>query len=68
MASVGDRRDIFEKYNQLVENIARKPKAFQHSEKLEQREQAIADTLAFYAVASAGYAPTTEIRDSASGE
>ncbi len=57
VTSVGDRRDIFGKYNQLVENIARKPKAFQHSEKLEQREQTIADTLALYAVASAGYTP-----------
>ena len=54
---VGDRRDIFEKYNQLVESAKRKPKAFQHSEKKEQHEQLIADSIAVHAVAGAGYSP-----------
>lgn len=55
ITQVGDRRDIFEKYNQLVENVARKPGAFDHRE--EEREQLEADQIGIYAMASAGYDP-----------
>ena len=37
VTEVKDRRDIFEKYNQLVENFARKPGASSHGEKNEDR-------------------------------
>lgn len=55
ITQVGDRRDIFEKYNQLVENVARRPGAFDHRE--DEREQLEADRIGIYAMASAGYDP-----------
>ncbi len=57
VTQVGDRRDIFEKYHQLIESSARNPRAFEHSERLELEEQMEADRLAVYAVTRAGYAP-----------
>ncbi|HEX8069157.1 MAG TPA: M48 family metalloprotease [Pyrinomonadaceae bacterium] len=57
VTSVGDRRDIFEKYHQLVENAARKPKAFEHGARAEEKEQLVADALGLYALAGAGYDP-----------
>ena len=57
VTSVGDRRDIFEKYHQLVENSARKPKAFEHGARIEEKEQLVADQLGLYALAGAGYDP-----------
>ncbi|MCU1264312.1 MAG: peptidase Ste24p [Acidobacteria bacterium] len=55
VTQVGDRTDIFNKYNQLVENTARKPKAFGRSE--EDKEQLAADQVAIYTMAAAGYDP-----------
>jgi WD40 repeat protein len=52
---VADRRDIFEKYNQLLENAARKPGAFRHND--EEREQYEADRIGIYAMTAAGYDP-----------
>ncbi len=54
---VTDRRDIFEKYNQLVENEARKPGAFSRGDKHGEREQYEADQVGIFAMASAGYDP-----------
>ena len=54
---VSDRRDIFEKYNQLVENSARKPKAFNRGEGHEEKEQLVADQIGLYAMVRAGYDP-----------
>lgn len=50
---VGDRRDIFDKYNQLIENLRRKPEAF----KIQDREkgQLSADQAGLFALVSAGY-------------
>jgi len=56
VTEVKDRRDIFEKYNQLMENSARKPKAFARSEGKED-DQIVADQVGLFAVASAGYDP-----------
>ena len=53
VTQVGDRSDIFNKYNQLVENSARKPKAFGRGE--EDKEQLAADQVAIYTMAAAGY-------------
>jgi WD40 repeat protein len=55
VTQVGDRRDIFEKYNQLVENIRRKPGAFNHNEG--EKEQLEADQVGLYAMAASGYDP-----------
>jgi hypothetical protein len=57
VTSVSDRQDIFAKYNELVENARRKPKAFNRGENHEQREQVIADQIGLYALAAAGYDP-----------
>ncbi len=57
VTGVTDRRDIFEKYNQLVDNAQRKPKAFQRGESHEQKEQLIADQIGLYGLAAAGYDP-----------
>ncbi|MEW6128832.1 MAG: M48 family metalloprotease [Acidobacteriota bacterium] len=52
---VTDRKDIFEKYNQLVENYGRKPEVFGRGGKDE--EQIVADQIGLFALASAGYNP-----------
>lgn len=57
VTSVSDRQDIFAKYNELVENTRRKPKAFNRGESHEQKEQVIADQIGLYALAAAGYDP-----------
>jgi hypothetical protein len=60
---VGDRRDIFEKYNQLVDNAARKPNAFgsrQHHD--ERKEELTADQIGLFALAAAGYDPQAQAK------
>jgi hypothetical protein len=53
---VGDRQDIFNKWNQLVDNAA---KLHSHSSgKREQEEQLVADRIGLYAMTRAGYDPT----------
>lgn len=53
---VGDRQDIFNKWNLLMDNAAR---IHGHSsDKREQGEQLIADRIGLYAMARAGYDPT----------
>ncbi len=54
VTSVGDRADIFEKYNQLIDNVRRKQLSM--PDRVE-REQLNADELAMYAMARAGYDP-----------
>jgi hypothetical protein len=56
VTSVTDRRDIFEKYNQLIDNVRRKPGAFRARER--EKGQMAADQAGFYAVVKAGYDPT----------
>jgi WD40 repeat protein len=53
VTSVTDRRDVFDKYNQLIENLNRKPGAF----KVQDREkgQLFADQAGLYALVAAGY-------------
>jgi predicted Zn-dependent protease len=57
ITEVKDRRDIFEKYNLLMENFARKPKAFKTDLGHEEKDQVVADQIGLFAVASAGYDP-----------
>jgi hypothetical protein len=55
VSSLGDRADVYEKYHQFLENIARNPKAFRESRKERHREQVAADLIALYAEIQAGY-------------
>ncbi len=55
--SVGDRRDIFEKYNQILDNAARKPGAWKRGDREEEGQQYEADRIGIYAMAAAGYDP-----------
>jgi WD40 repeat protein len=57
LASVKDRQDIFEKYNQIVENAARKPKAFEREDQHADRNQMEADLVGMFAMAASGYDP-----------
>jgi len=54
VTQVGDRNDIFTKWHQLQENIRVKPPK---SSPRQEREQLIADQVALYALAGAGYSP-----------
>ncbi|HEX8369723.1 MAG TPA: M48 family metalloprotease [Pyrinomonadaceae bacterium] len=52
---VGDRRDIFEKYNQLIEKQRTKKVAFSNNH--EDNQQLEADRIGLFAVTAAGYDP-----------
>ena len=54
ITQVGDRADIYDKFQRLLENEQRKPS---HSEEHEDEQQVIADQVALYAMARAGFAP-----------
>jgi WD40 repeat protein len=58
VTSVTDRRDIFEKYNLMVENAMRKPGLF--AERGEDKNQEVADQIGFYALVRAGYDPQAQ--------
>lgn len=55
VTSVTDRRDIFERYNQLIDNVMRKPGAFKERDR--ERGQLVADQIGFNALVNAGYDP-----------
>jgi len=57
VTSVGDRKDIFDKFNRLIDNYARDPKLLEQQAKQEEPEQYQADHVGLYAIANAGYAP-----------
>ncbi len=56
VTSVADRADIEEKYNQFLDSYREKPDAFRGSGKHD-AEQGVADQVALYAMARAGYSP-----------
>lgn len=60
VTQVTDRADIFAKYNQLIENSALKPKAFEKLDNHEQGNQNTADLLGLYAMVHAGYDPQAQ--------
>jgi hypothetical protein len=60
VTQVGDRRDVFEKYNQLMESFRLKPEAFKPRDR--ERGQLTADQIGFYALVAAGYDPTAAPR------
>ncbi|HKV04240.1 MAG TPA: M48 family metalloprotease [Candidatus Acidoferrales bacterium] len=57
VTAVGDRKDIFDKFNRFLDNAARNPKALQEISNREEPQQYQADQVALYAAASAGYSP-----------
>jgi hypothetical protein len=57
VTSVSDRKDIFDKFNQFLDNAARNPKALAQTGREEEPRQYEADQVALYAVAQAGYSP-----------
>jgi len=57
---VMDHKDIFEKYNQLIENTARKAKAFEKLANHEEGEQNTADLIGLYAMVHAGCNPEAQ--------
>ncbi|HEY0005725.1 MAG TPA: M48 family metalloprotease [Pyrinomonadaceae bacterium] len=60
VAEVADQRDIFEKYNRLMDNYRRKPEAFKSRES--EKGELIADQVSAYAVVRAGYDPAAMSR------
>lgn len=56
VTQVGDRKDIVDKWNQLLDSARKKSPKF--SERREQQEQLIADRVALYAMTRAGYQPS----------
>lgn len=61
VTAVGDRADIFEKFNRMLDNIARNRelllKTVEREQRLEEPHQYEADRVALYAVAAAGFSP-----------
>lgn len=60
VTQVTDRRDIFEKYNQLIDNVRRKPEAFRPRDR--EKGQMVADQVGFYSLVKAGYDPAALAR------
>jgi WD40 repeat protein len=60
--SFGDRKDIFEKFNRLQDNIARNPGALKGINKNEPDEQISADRVSLYLTKRAGYSPDAFIQ------
>ena len=60
VTQVTDRNDIFAKYNQLIENTAQKPKAFEKLANHEEGNQNVADLIGLYAMVHAGYDPQAQ--------
>ncbi len=54
---VSDRRDVFDRYNELLASWRRNPRAFRESEKHGKGPQEDADRVGLEAVAAAGYNP-----------
>ncbi len=57
VTEVGDRKDVFEKYNRVIDNAQRKAGAFKQKDREEQEGQLDADRAGIYLVAQAGYLP-----------
>ncbi len=60
VTSVTDKRDIFERYNQLIDNVMRKPGAFKSGDR--EKGQLVADQIGFNAHVNAGYDPKAATR------
>jgi len=60
VTQVGDRRDVFEKYNRLIENLRTKPGAAKVLDR--EKGQLTADQAGLFALVSAGYDPSAMSR------
>jgi Peptidase family M48 len=56
ITQVSDRRDVFDKYNQLIDNVARKPSASKPQDR--EKGQLTADQAGLFALVTAGYDPS----------
>ena len=56
---LGDRADVFLKYNQLIENVRKKEVVFNLKE--DKEEQLVADSYGLYAMSRAGYSPSASV-------
>jgi WD40 repeat protein len=61
ITSVGDRKDIFEKYNQYIDNVARNPGILRDLITIDD-EQIAADRVSLYLAKRAGYAPEAVVQ------
>jgi WD40 repeat protein len=59
VTSVGDRKDLADKYNRLLDNLARNPSEISRMRSEEEPQQYQADEVALYALADAGYSPAS---------
>jgi WD40 repeat protein len=57
-----DRKDVFDQYNQLLDNMARNPKALKAVSHAEEEEQVSADRISVYLTKKAGYLPEAYIQ------
>jgi len=55
--SFGDRKDVFEKYNKLLDNVGRNPRVMGNSEHESESEEIVADRVSVYLSKRAGYRP-----------
>jgi len=60
VTKVADRADVFDKYNQLIENLGRKSGSFKVQDK--EKGQLFADQAGLYAVVAAGYDASAMVR------
>jgi WD40 repeat protein len=57
VSKIGDRQDVFNRMNELFENWRRHAEAMRRGRNLGQEQQEVADQIAVYALAAAGYSP-----------
>jgi WD40 repeat protein len=57
ITSIGDRKDIFDKFNRFLDNIARNPGVLRDVNRNDSDEQLVADRVSMYLVKRAGYSP-----------
>jgi WD40 repeat protein len=62
VSSVTDRKDIFDKYNQFLENFAKKPSVIRNAQKNEEPDQIVADRLGLYLSSTSGYDPQALVK------
>ena len=60
VTAVGDRADIFDKYNQLIDNYNKKPGAFRRQDR--EKGQLFADQAGMFALVASGYDPDAMAR------
>jgi len=62
VTAVGDRKDIFDKFNKFLDNVRRNPKAFKPDRGEEEPHQYQADQIGLIAVSMAGFSPAASVQ------